>query len=518
MKPIILILSLPFAVHLSAQQAGGRGGRVANTSTPPQTESAKPDTTKPLVEEKPVVTKHEMHLNGRTLNYTATTGMMPIKNQQGEIEANLFYVAYSLDGVSDLTKRPLMFSFNGGPGSASVWLHMGCIGPKRVKMNDDGGLPAAPYQLVDNDQTWLDQTDLVFIDPVGTGYSRAANETLRHHFNGLQGDIQSVGEFIRLYLTRNERWSSPLFLVGESYGTTRATSLSGYLIDQGIAFNGVALLSTVLNFETILFQRGNDLPYMLYLPSYAATAFYHKKLAPDLQKNLETTLKEVEKWANSGYNEALAKGDELTDAEYKATVAKFARYTGLDPKYVDNSSLRVELMHFLRELLRDRKTMAGRLDSRLIGPAPVNAGETGDFDPSMSDIRPPYTAMFNQYVSRELGYKTDATYYVLGGGILPWDYGTQNENRYVDVSEALRSAFAKNPHMKVFVGCGYYDMATPYFAAQYTFSHMGLQPSARKNVTFQYYNAGHMFYIDVPSHKKLKGDISQFMKDAYPLP
>jgi carboxypeptidase C (cathepsin A) len=517
MKPVILVISLALALQLSAQQPGGRG-RGGNTPTAPQTEAAKPETTKPLVEEKSIVTKHEMRLNGRTLNYTATTGMMPIKNQQGEIEANLFYVAYSLDGVSDVTKRPLMFSFNGGPGSASVWLHMGCIGPKRVKMNDDGGLPAAPYQLVDNDQTWLDQTDLVFVDPVGTGYSRAANETLRHRFNGLQGDIQSVGEFIRLYLTRNERWSSPLFLVGESYGTTRAASLSGYLIDQGIAFNGVALLSTVLNFETILFQRGNDLPYMLYLPSYAATAFYHKKLASDLQKNLETTLKEVEKWANSGYNESLAKGDELTDGEYKAAVAKFARYTGLDPKYVDNSNLRVELMHFLRELLRDRKTMAGRLDSRLIGPAPVDAGETGDFDPSMSDIRPPYTAMFNQYVSHELGYKTDATYYVLGGGILPWDYGTQNENRYVDVSEALRSAFAKNPHMKVFVGCGYYDMATPYFAAQYTFSHMGLQPAARKNVTFQYYNAGHMFYIDVPSHKKLKGDIGQFMKDAYPLP
>ncbi|HLX46672.1 MAG TPA: hypothetical protein VKR43_24655 [Bryobacteraceae bacterium] len=516
MSSITLLLSLFLAQQPGAQQ--GRGQRVSITAPAPQTEPAKPEATKALTEERPIVTKHEMHLNGRTLNYTATTGMMPIKNQQGEIEANLFYVAYSLDGVSDLTKRPLMFSFNGGPGSASVWLHMGCIGPKRVKMNDDGGLPAAPYQLVDNDQTWLDQTDLVFIDPVGTGYSRAASTTLQKHFNGLQGDIESVGEFIRLYLSRNERWSSPLFLVGESYGTTRAASLAGYLIDQGIAFNGVALLSTVLNFETILFQRGNDLPYMLYLPSYAATAFYHKKLAPDLQKNLETTLKEVEKWAAGGYNEALAKGDEMTDADFKAAVTKFARYTGLDPKYVDNSNLRVELMHFLRELLRDRKTMAGRLDSRLIGPAPVNAGETGDFDPSMSDIRPPYTAMFNQYVSHDLGYKTDATYYVLGGGIQRWDYGTQNENRYVDVSEALRSAFAKNPHMKVFVGCGYYDMATPYFAAQYTFSHMGLQPSARKNVTFQYYNAGHMFYIDVPSHKKLKGDITQFVKDAYPLP
>ena len=478
-------------------------------ATPPaHTENIK------LTEEKPVVTKHSIPLNGRTLNYTATTGFMPLKNDQGEIEANLFYVAYTLDGVEDTSKRPLLFAFNGGPGSASVWLHMGCIGPKRVRMQDNGDLPAAPYQLVDNDQTWLDQADLVFVDPVGTGYSRAANDTLKKRFNGLQGDIQSVGQFIELYLGRNQRWSSPLFLAGESYGTTRAANLSGYLIDHGVAFNGVILMSTVLNFETILFSQGNDLPYMLYLPSYTATAFYHKRLAPDLQKNFETTLKESEKWAAGGYNEALAHGDQLTDAEFKAGVAKFARLTGLPQQYVENSQLRVELMHFLRELLRDKKMMAGRLDSRLTGPAPLDAGETGDFDPSMTDIRPPYTAMFNQYVREQLGFKTDLTYYVLGGGIAPWDYGVQNQNRYVDVSDALRSALAKNPHMKVFVGCGYYDMATPYFAAEYTFSHMGLNPTVRKNISLQYYTAGHMFYIDVPSHRKLKGDITRFVADA----
>ncbi len=273
----------------------------------------------------------------------------------------------------------------------------------------------------------------------------------------------------------------------------------------------------MLNFETIIFSRCNDLPYMLYLPSYTAAAFYHKKLSPELQKNFETTLKESEKWAVSGYAEALAKGDQLTDAESKTVATKLARLTGLDQRYVENSELRIELMHFLRELLRDRKVMVGRLDSRLTGPAPLNTSETTEFDPSMTDIRPPYTATFNQYVRAELGYKTDAVYYVLGGGILPWDYGTQNQNRYVDVSDSLRSAFAKNPHMKVFVGCGYYDMATPYFAAEYTFNHMGLHPSVRKNVTMQYYNAGHMFYIDVPSHRKLKGDITHFIKAAAPM-
>src|SRR5580704_4554747 len=331
--------SLTLILSLLLAQQGPRAGRQQPPAPTSTAEQARPaaEAPKPLVEEKPVITKHELRAGGKTLNYTGTAGTMPIKSQQGEIEANLFYVAYTLDGAPDPSKRPLMIAFNGGPGAASVWLHMGCIGPKRVKMGDDS-MPAAPYQLVDNDQTWLDQADLVFVDPVGTGYSRAARPELQRRFNGFEGDVQSVGEFIRLYLTRNERWASPLFLVGESYGTTRAASLSGYLIDQGIAFNGVALLSTVLNFETILFQRGNDLPYMLYLPSYAATAFYHKKLASDLQKNLETTLKEVEKWANSGYNESLAKGDELTDGEYKAAVAKFARYTGLDPKYVDNSN------------------------------------------------------------------------------------------------------------------------------------------------------------------------------------
>ncbi len=509
--PIIFsLLSL-----LLAQQ--GRGQRPPAPAPPSSAEPAKPpEQAKPLGEEPPIITKHELRLNGTALNYTATAGTLPIKNQQGQIEANLFYVAYTLDGGADASKRPLTFAFNGGPGSASLWLELGCIGPKRVKMNDDGSLPPAPYQLIDNDQTWLDQTDLVFIDPVGTGFSRAASTELQRHFNGLQGDVESVGEFIRLYLSRNARWESPLFMAGESYGTTRAADLAGYLIERGIAFNGVALLSTVLNFETISFDRGNDLPYMLYLPSYTATAFYHKKLAPELQKNFEATLKEAESWAVTGYAQALAKGDQLPSAEHQATVAKLARYTGLDPHYVDDSNLRVEIMHFDRELLRDRNMMAGRLDSRLTGPAPLSTSATPDFDPSLTDARPPYTAMFNQYVRSELGYKTDATYYVLGEGIQRWDYGTQNENRYVDVSNSLRSALAKNPHMKVFVGCGYYDLATPYFASEYTFSHMGLNPELRNNITIQYYMAGHMLYLDVRSHKKLKSDIAQFIKDALP--
>src|SRR5881392_3441246 len=283
----------------------------------------------PSPEEPPVVTKHEITVGGKTLKYTATVGMMPIKNRDGETEARIFFMAYTLDGVSDRQKRPLTFSFNGGPGSASVWLHMGALGPRRVPMNPDGTMPAPPYHLVDNEYTWLDQSDLVFIDPVGTGYSRAVKPDLKRKFLGVRGDIESVGEFIRLYLGRYERWSSPLFLVGESYGTTRAAGLSGYLVEHGIAFNGVMLISSVLNFETLEFTPGNDLPYILFLPTYASTAWYHKKVSPDLQQDFQKLRSEVEQWASTGYAEALAKGDRLTAEERNAVLERLARYTGL---------------------------------------------------------------------------------------------------------------------------------------------------------------------------------------------
>ena len=260
---------------------------------PAATSPAQP---RPLIEEPPVTTKHSITVNGKTLNYTATTGQLPIKSATGEIEALMFYIAYTLDGTPDKKTRPLLFSFNGGPGSSSVWLHMGALGPKRVKMLDDGNLPPAPYQLIDNEGTWLDETDLVFIDPVGTGYSRAARQDIAQRFNSVRGDIQSVGEFIRLYLTRNERWQSPLFLAGESYGTFRAAGLAGALVDQGIALNGIYLISTILQYQTVLTTRGNDLPHILMLPTYTATAWYHKKLPADLQKDLKKAVAESEAW------------------------------------------------------------------------------------------------------------------------------------------------------------------------------------------------------------------------------
>jgi carboxypeptidase C (cathepsin A) len=467
----------------------------------------------PNPEEPPVVTHHSITVGGKELKYTATTGMMPIKNRDGETEARIFFMAYTLDGVENRSSRPLTFSFNGGPGSASVWLHMGAIGPRRVPMNADGTMPPPPYKLVDNQYTWLDQSDLVFIDPVGTGYSRALNPQTSARFFSLQGDIESVGEFIRMYLVRYERWTSPLFLAGESYGTTRASALSGYLIGRGVAFNGIVLISTIMNFETTDFASGNDLPYIMFLPSYAATAWYHKKLPRDMQsKTVEKVVAEAEEWAGNGYSLALQKGDRMSASERQDALNKYAHFTGLDPKFVDNANLRVSLNFFRKELLRDEKRSIGRLDARFKGfdSSYVTAGP--DFDASEAAIRPPYTSTFNQYVRVELGYKSDLEYYILGGGIGPWNWGTNNG--YVDTSVALRDALARNPYLKIFVAMGYYDMATPYYAVQYTMHHISLDPTLLKNFSTGYYEAGHMMYIDEKSIAKLRADVRKFIDDS----
>jgi carboxypeptidase C (cathepsin A) len=528
---LVACASLLFALTASvahAQEPRGsrRGGDESQQSSRPDAQPqgtpqggnqvARPQPTPndpAMMDTPPVVTHHAITVGGRTLNYTTTTGMMPLKNgTTGETEARIFYVAYTLDGVEDRARRPLMFSFNGGPGSASVWLHLGALGPRRVEMQPNGEMPAPPFRLVDNDQTWLDATDIVFIDPVGTGYSRAARPELAQRYFGLQGDIQSVGEFIRLYLTKNERWTSPLFLVGESYGTTRASGLSGYLIEHGIAFNGIILISTIMNFETARFSRGNDLPYALFLPTYTAIAWYHKKLAPDLQRDLRRAVEESERFAAGEYTTMLTKGDKLTDAERRDMIEKVARFTGLSREYVEQSDGRIEIQHFDKELLRSEHRTVGRLDGRFKGMDDLAVSETPDFDPSMAAIRPPYTATFNNYVRGELNFKSDLEYYILGGGIGRWDFGS--DNSFADTSTSLRSAFAKNPYMKLFVGCGYYDLATPQFAARYTLDHMGLDPSLRGNVSLHYYEAGHMMYIDRTSLAQLKRDVASFIQNS----
>lgn len=478
--------------------------------------------TKQPFDAPPVVTHHEIELPesagaaARRLRYSASAGMLPIRNAQGTAEAGIFYMAYTLEGDHDPAERPLMFSFNGGPGSSSVWLHLGALGPKRVAMLEDGSLPPPPFRIVPNEHTWLDHTDIVFIDPVGTGYSRARTPELGKKFWGVKGDIESIAEFIRLYLTRNRRWSSPLFLVGESYGTTRAAGLAGHLIDQGIALNGIVLVSSILNFQTAQFTKGNDLPYVLFLPSYTATAWYHKRLPADLQADLQRALAEARQWASTEYSAALAKGDTLTERERSEVIQRLARLTGLSERYVDETDLRIHIWRFCKELLRHEKRTVGRLDSRFKGIDALAAREAPEHDPSMTAIRPPYTAVFNDYVRRELNYESDDVYYILGGGIDgEWDWGSAREGA-PDTSEALRAAFAKNPYMRLFVASGYYDLATPFFATEYTLNHMGLDAGLRPNITTREYEAGHMMYIHSGCLGQLRQDVSEFMRQALP--
>lgn len=486
------------------------------TAPAPITAQARPTETPKAVatpeqkEDQPSVTHHTTRIGTRSLNYTVTTGFMPLKNAvSGDTEAKIFYMAYTLDNPPK--ERPLMFSFNGGPGSSSVWLHLGALGPRRAKMLDDGMLPPPPYEMEDNQQTWLTETDLVFIDPVGTGYSRAAKPELAQKYFGVNGDIESVGEFIRLYLSRNERWLSPLFLVGESYGTTRASGLSNWLFDHGIALNGVALISTVMNFQTLLFANNNDLPLVLILPSYATTAWYHKKLSPQMQaKSVAQIAKEAEDFAMNEYMPAMMRIDRLTPVERQSLVDKFSSFTGLSKEFIERNNFRVELGEFNKELLRSERRTTGRFDSRFKGIDRDAAGSNPNNDPSFA-VRPPYTAAFNDYVRRELGYKSDVEYTIIGGAGR-WDFNANNT--YADTSISMKDAMAKNPYMKIFIAQGYYDMATPFFAVEYTVSAMNLDPTLRKNISFEYYDAGHMMYIDISQLKKLKADAAAFISSA----
>ncbi|MGH9614034.1 MAG: S10 family peptidase, partial [Bryobacteraceae bacterium] len=398
-----------------------------------------------MKEVPPIVTHHQIAVNGKALRYTATAGRLPIPDANGKTQAEMFFVAYTLDGAEP-GSRPLTFAFNGGPGSATVWLHIGALGPKKVILQKEGWLPAAPYRLEDNPDTCLDRADLVFVDAIGTGFSRPADAEQGKKFWSVNGDIAAFGEFIRLYITRYERWSSPLFLFGESYGTTRAAGVAGYLAGRGITFNGVVLLSSILNFETVQFRKGNDLPYVLTLPSYTMIAAYHKKLAPDLMKDLARTREQVEQWASNEYARALAKGDSLTPEERRGIIEQLARYTGLKPEIVDQANLRIDVNTFTHNLLADQKLYVGRLDGRYTGPGPAGFLESRGYDPTLAATRSPFTAVFNDYVRRELGYKTDMPYYVLGEGEnIHWDWGSAGAG-FPNTATALREAIVQDPY------------------------------------------------------------------------
>ncbi|OLS23619.1 MAG: hypothetical protein HeimC3_08480 [Candidatus Heimdallarchaeota archaeon LC_3] len=466
-----------------------------------------------------VETKHKIMINNKEIAYTIKTGTIVLKKEIDEKEpqakASIFFLAYSKDKPSDITKRPITFSFNGGPGSSSVWLHLGLLGPKIIKVEDNNAKPISPpYKLRDNNYSILDETDLVFIDPVSTGYSRAVPGEKSEQFLEFKKDIETVGEFIRLFTTRYKRWTSPKFLIGESYGTTRAARLSGYLQDKlGMNLNGLMLISVVLNFQTISFLPGNDFPHILFLPTWTATAWYHNMLPEDLQQNLENSVKEAREFAMNEYTLALMKGDKLQGEERKQIIKKLARLTGLSEKYIERTNLRININKFSKELLREKHRTVGRLDSRYLGIDSDDSGAEYEFDPAYSVIQGPYTATFNDYVRNDLNYENDVPYEILAPLYEKWKY-EKYQNKFVNVAETLREAMSKNNFLKVFVANGYFDQATPFLATEYTLDHLGLDESLRNNISVSYYEAGHMMYVHEPSLKQMKEDLKRFLHSA----
>ncbi len=471
------------------------------------------------------VTQRTVTIGGKAIAYTATAGTLILKDDKGEQRASVFYVAYTKDGAKAGSKdgdaRPVTFTFNGGPGSSSVWLHLGTFGPRRVAFADATLPKPAPYGFVDNAYSILDATDLVFIDPVGTGFSKPLGEAKLEDFTGVKEDVKAVGDFIRLWTTRNNRWQSPKFLAGESYGTTRAAALVNHLqANEGMTFNGVILVSSILNFQTARFDTGNDLPYITFLPTFAATAWYHDAVA-DKPATVEPFLAEARAFAGGEYAQALMKGSKLGAAEADAVAVKLARFTGLSKEFVLRANLRVTIQRFTKELLRGKRLTVGRLDSRFQGIDEDAAGETTDYDPSLVAIMGPYTAAFYDYARSELKVEDERKYEILSGAVNgKWKWGNEGfgGGGYVNVAEDLRVAMSKNPHLKVMVANGYYDLATPFFATEYTFDHLGLEPKLRGNVSLSYYPAGHMMYVHGPSLAALKTDVAAFIAQATAAP
>ena len=469
---------------------------------------------RPEDEETQSVTQHTLRIGGEELQYTARTGFATLATEAGKTRARVFFVAYTLDGIDDVAARPITFAFNGGPGSSSVWLHMGAFGPRRIPMADDAAPPKPPGVIEENIHTLLASTDLVFIDPVSTGFSRAAVESEASAFHAVNEDIASIGEFIRLYTTRAGRWASPKFLAGESYGTTRAAALADHLQQKhGMYLSGIALISMVLDFQTLAFQPGNDLPYVLFVPTYAATAWYHGRVGTGDPAELPGLLEEAEAFALGDYSRALLMGDRLPEAERRSIAERLGALTGIDADYVERANLRLRIDRFVKELRRDERTTVGRLDSRYVGHDADAAGESFSYDPSYAAIQGTYTAALNHYVRHDLGFESDLPYEILTDRVRPWTFD-DSDNRYMTVAPMLRHAMNQNRDLKVFVACGWYDLATPHLAAEHTLAHLGLEPALRENIDIAHYPAGHMMYVHEPSHAALTKDLEAFYRRA----
>lgn len=478
--------------------------------------SAVPNSALPLPRETAIVTEHRLRLDGRRFDYRATAGNLLLRNDKGEPEASMFYVAYTSTPERGVA-RPVTFLFNGGPGAASVFLLIGSVGPKRARTSAPEATAPAPYTLADNPDSLLDKSDLVFVDAVGTGFSKVVGPGNAKRFWNVDGDLDAFTRFIDRYLTVNDRWNSPKFLIGESYGTARAAMLAYRLMQHNISLNGVVLLSSVLNAG--MHAPGLDLMYVRYLPSFAATAWYHDKLGPAKPADLPAFLDEVRAFAAGPYAAALAKGDALPDAERDAIAAQVARYTGLNAQYVIGVRLRVSPSRFRKQLLLTQTRSVGRYDSRFEGIEYDQGSSTSDFDASEKSITSAFAAAFHQHLARDLHYKADSAYQVFNDHVLgAWDWkhdawwGEALNVPYAaaDLAEAMR----QNPHLKVLAANGYFDLATPFFATEYDLAHMGLEPSLRKNLRVTYYPTGHMIYLDDAGLHALKGDLARFYDDA----
>lgn len=478
--------------------------------------SAAPGAALPVPRETSTVTDHTLKLNGRKIDYRATAGNLLLRDDAGEAEASVFYVAYTRPAQHG-TPRPVTFLFNGGPGAASVFLLMGSVGPKRVHTSSPTATPPAPYVLADNPDSLLDKSDLVFVDAVGTGYSKVVGHGNGKRFWSVDGDLDAFTRFIDRYLSVNDRWNSPKFLLGESYGTTRAAMLAYRLAQHNISLNGVVLLSSVLN--SGVRTPGFDLMYVRYLPSYAAAAWYHDKLGPGKNADLPAFLDEVRAFAAGPYAAALAKGDTLPDAERDAIAGQIARYTGLDTKYVIGARLRISPSHFRKQLLLTQTRSIGRYDSRFEGIEYDQDSSSPDYDASEKYITGAFSAAFHQHLAQDLHDAHDGAYRVFNDHVLSaWDWkhhvwwGETLSAPYAaaDLAEAMR----QNPHLRVLSANGYFDLATPFFATEYDLEHMGLEPALRQNLRVTYYATGHMIYLDDAALHVLKGDLARFYDEA----
>lgn len=496
---IIDSATLPALIRAAGSQGpDGTKGESSGTTPPPPTS----------------ITEHEVTMNKVLVKYRATAGTLPVKTSgEGKIKAQMFYVAYERLGVDDHAARPITFVFNGGPGSSSVWLHMGALGPKRVRLTEDGHPLPKRGEVIDNEYSWLDLTDLVFIDPVSTGLSRPAEGEDAKQFHSVEDDVKSVGEFIRLYTTRNKRWQSPKFLAGESYGSTRAAALAFHLQTQhGMYLDGVTLISPALDFQTLCFDHGNDLPYALFLPTYAATAYQHGKLASQAGKTIDEVIKRAEDFAIKAYLPALAQGGRLTEAEKASLAQELALLTGIDAPTWIRMNLRLGDSDFFKLLLRDQARMVGRLDSRFTCPVLTRPESDINADPSYAAINGAFTQALHTHLLGTLNYASEVKYEILYLGLDHWNFNASN--KYVTTSPDLHKAMVDNPRLRVLICCGYFDAATPHFAAEFSASHIGLDREIHNRITTKHYGAGHMMYIRHADLVQLKSDAAAFYAQA----